>query len=108
MVYTLNIYGKEVVDRFIDKCKADGSYKRVFEDFEDGTYLLEESIENVYDFCAWLYLTYDRYAVDTLDEWKSMDDRYAWRFYSKENPEEVIELSYEEVENKLCKMFDKK
>lgn len=108
MVYILNIHGKEVVDRFIDKCKADGSYKRVFEDFEDGTCLLEESIENVFDFCAWLYLTYDRYAFDTLNEWKSMDNSYAWRFRSKNNLDKVIELSYEEVENKLCKMFDQK
>lgn len=108
MIYTLNIYGKEVVDRFIDKCKTDGSYKRVYEDFEDGTCLLAGSIENVFDFCAWMYLTYDRYALYTLNEWKAMDNSYAWRFCSKENPDELVDLSYEEVENKLCKMFDKK
>ena len=95
MKYVLNEYGNKVVDKFLDKCKANGSYKRVYEDFEDGTCLLEEAIENFLDECALLYLTYDCYVFDTLDEWKKDGETYLFD-----------NVTYEDVENELHKMLD--
>lgn len=97
MRYVLNDYGNNVVDNFLNKCKANGSYKKVYEDFEDGTFLLESAIENFYDECAWLYLTYDECVFDTLDEWKKDGEDYLFD-----------NITYEDVKNELHKMLDKK
>ena len=91
----LNHYGEKIVNEFLEKCKADGSYKKVYEDFEDGTFLLESAIENFHDECAWLYLTYDSNVFDTLEEWKTHGEIYLFD-----------NVTYEEVENELRKMFD--
>ena len=72
-------------------------YKKVYEDFEDGTYLLESAIENLHDECAWLYLTYSEYVFDTLDEWQ-LDSKDVYLFDG---------VTYEEVKYELQKMFDK-
>ena len=74
----LNKYGEKVLDKFLDKCKANGSYKRVYEDFEDGTCLLEDTVENLYDACAWLYLTYDAYVFSVLREWETDGCQYVF------------------------------
>ena len=91
----LNHYGEKIVNDFLEKCKADGSYKDVYEDFEDGTFLLENAIENFYDECAWLYLTYNDNVFDTLDEWKKDGETYLFN-----------NVTYEEVKNELKKMFN--
>ena len=93
----LNNYGEKIINEFLEKCKANGSYKRVYEDFEDGTFLLESAIENLNDECAWLYLTYDNNVFDTLDEWKNDGEVYLFD-----------DITYEEVNNKLQKMFYEK
>lgn len=97
----LTEYGNKAVERFLDKCKADGSYKKVYEDFEDGTCLLEDTMENLLDVCAWLYLAYDRHVFDVLDKWGKDGCDYVWKFQTG------IELSFEEVENELHRMFNK-
>lgn len=91
-MYFLNDYGKKIVDKFLDKCKANGSYKRVYEDFEDGTCLLEDAIENLYDACAWLYLTYNKFVFDVLDEWQKDGCKYVFE-----------SMTFEDVKNELYK-----
>lgn len=91
----LNEYGKLVADKFLDKCRANGSYKMVYEDYEEGTCVLQDAVENLFDVCAWLYLAYDRNVFDVLDEWKHDGDNDVWGLYT-----------YEEVESELHKMYN--
>ena len=91
----LNEYGKMVVDKFLDKCRANGSYKIVYEDFTEGTRVLQDAVENLFDVCAWLYLAYDGYVFDVLDEWRHDGFNNVWDLYT-----------YEEVESELHKMYN--
>lgn len=98
MEYKLNNHGKITVDKFLGKCKNDGSYDKVYTNFDDGTWLLSGTVKNIYDVCAWLWLTYEDYVFDILNEWKKDGFAYVWKL-SAENV-----LSFEEVENELYKM----
>lgn len=61
-------YGKELVKRFLNKCKESGSYNKVFVDFEDGTCLLENDVETLEEVAAHYLVTYDVWAYNTLCE----------------------------------------
>lgn len=65
----LNAYGEEIKFNFADQCKKDGTYSKVYVDFEDGTCLLEPSVRNVQDYAALCLMTYDEMALDTVYEW---------------------------------------
>lgn len=95
----LNNHGKIIVNKFLDKCKDDGSYDKVYTNFEGNTWLLSGTVKNIYDVCAWLWLTYEDYVFDILDEWKKDGFTYVWEL-SMEN-----KLSFVEVENELYKMI---
>ena len=85
-------YGVEIINNFLWHCKAEGQYDKVYGDnAEDGTCLLEPCVRNVED-CAALYLlTYDRYAIETITEWKnSMSSNICWNGKG-------FTLSYDEV-----------
>ena len=69
-------YGLKIQQDFLDKCKQDGTYQRVYEQYEDGTCILEESIKTLQDAVAWCLLTYDENAINEVNEWTSK----AWGF----------------------------
>ena len=63
-------YGEKIQEDFLDHCKVDGTYQRVFEDFEDGTFLLQDSIRGVKDYTAWCLITYGTDAINIFNKWK--------------------------------------
>lgn len=65
----INAYGEELKFNFAEQCKKDGTYNKVYVDFEDGTCLLEPRVRNVQDYAAWCLMTYDEMALDTVYEW---------------------------------------
>lgn len=64
----INAYGEEIKFHFAEQCKKDGTYNKVYVDFEDGTCLLEPSVRNVQDYAAWCLMTYDEMALDIVYE----------------------------------------
>lgn len=63
-------YGEKIQEGFLDQCKRDGTYQRVFIDGEDGTCLLEPSVRGVKDYAAWCLITYGTSAITTVNEWR--------------------------------------
>jgi hypothetical protein len=61
-------YGKQIENAFYQKCKQSGTYKRVFEDFEDGTFLMEDDVETIEDAAGWYLATYSEWAYNTMCE----------------------------------------
>lgn len=72
----LTKYGEKIQEDFLEQCKKDGTYQRVFEDFEDGTRLLESSVRSDGDYAAWCLLTYGEDALNTVYEWRDMECQY--------------------------------
>ena len=72
----LTKYGEEIQKDFLENCKKDGTYKMVFEDFEDGTCLLEPSVRGDGDYAAWCLLTYGENALNTVYEWRGVGCEY--------------------------------
>ena len=68
-------YGVQIRQEFLEKCKQDGTYQRVFEQYEDGFCILEESIKTVADGVAWCLLNYDTDAINVVNEW--INDEYS-------------------------------
>ena len=67
-------YGEKIQEVFLEHCKIDGTYQRVFEDLEDGTCLLEPSVRGIKDYAAWCLITYGTDAINTVNEWKEECD----------------------------------
>lgn len=63
-------YGEKIQEDFLEQCKKDGTYQRVFKDAEDGTIILEESIRGVKDYAAWCLITYGTDAINEVNEWR--------------------------------------
>lgn len=70
----INAYGEELKFNFAEQCKKDGTYNKVYVDFEDGTCLLEPSVRNVRDYAAWCLMTYNEMALDVVYEWRDVKD----------------------------------
>lgn len=69
-------YGEKIQEDFLENCKKDGTYQRVFENAEDGTCLLEPSVRDVKDYAAWCLITYDGEALNIVYEWREMGCQY--------------------------------
>ena len=66
---TITEYGRKIQQEFLEKCKKDGTYQRVYEQYEDGTCILEESIETLQDAVGWCLESYDTYAIIEINRW---------------------------------------
>ena len=87
----INEYGNKIIEEFLDKCKVDGTYQKVFVEYEDGLCLLEPSIKNTKDYAAWCLLNYEENALNVVDGWKEETPNNAcW------HSDEVL-LTYDEV-----------
>jgi hypothetical protein len=74
-------YGLKAQENFLEKCKQDGTYQRVYEQHEDGLCILEESIKTLQDAVAWCLLSYDTYAIVGINDCISDGtDLKAWGF----------------------------
>ena len=71
-------YGEQIQKDFLEHCKTTGAYQRVFEDFEDGTILLEDSIRGVKDCAAWHLITYGTDAINIVQGWQDYGDTICW------------------------------
>ena len=72
-------YGELVQEMFLEKCRQDGTYQKVFEEFEDGICLLEPNVKNVVDCVALFLLSYEQDALNVIEDWqKTTDDNIAW------------------------------
>lgn len=70
-------YGKQLKHDFLEKCKQNGTYKRVFEDCEDGTHLLWETIETLEDIAAFYLVADEDFAYNRLcEDVESCDDNW--------------------------------
>ena len=75
----INDYGKQIIKEFLDKCKVDGTYQKVFVDYEDGLCLLDPSVKNVKDCASMFLLNYDEDVLNVVSGWqKETEDNVAW------------------------------
>lgn len=101
-------YGEKIQEDFLEHCKKDGTYKRVFEDCEDGTCLLEISVRGVKDYAAWCLLTYGTDAINIVNEWKGRcEDDVCWCTNWKDLDNAFI-ITYKELLDELkCCLSEK-
>ena len=96
-------YGEKIQENFLEQCKKDGTYQRVFGCFEDGTCLLEESIRGVKDYAAWYLITYDTNALNIVDEWRDgCEDDICW-CTNWSDLDNAFFITYEELITELNK-----
>lgn len=62
----INKYGEQLVRAFEVKCGKDLMEKSM----RLGTYVLENAIEDRFDEAAWCLMTYDIWAIRTVEDWK--------------------------------------
>lgn len=84
-------YGQKIIAEFLEKCKVDGTYQKVFVDHEDGLCLLDPSIKTAQHCAASFLLNYEEDTLNVIRGWqKETQDNIAW--YG-----EGFKLTYDEV-----------
>ena len=94
-------YGQKIIAEFLEKCKVDGTYQKVFVDHEDGLCLLDPSVRNAKDCSARFHLNYEEDTLNVIRGWqKEIQDNIAW--YG-----EGFTITYDEVIAELEKCIEK-
>lgn len=98
----LTEYGKQLQKDFEKHCRERGVWDEMY---EEGTYVLENSIRGVKDHAAWCMITYSEDVIDTVKGWQEETKSNVVWSTNWHDFDNAFTITYADLLNELDKCF---